>query len=73
MNDYLASEHWRRTCDARALIRMYSTGEGRQLYIDRIAKKRGEAAAKMLREDLLYELHARRNGWMVPPYLGGAA
>jgi geranylgeranyl pyrophosphate synthase len=39
MNDYLASEHWRRTCEARALIRMYSTGELRAAYLERVAKK----------------------------------
>jgi len=68
MSEYMASEHWRRTCEARALIRMYSTGELRAAYLERVAKKRGQSAADMLRADLIAELHARKHGGMLPPY-----
>jgi len=69
VNTYRATEHWRRTCEARHVIRSYDNGTDRQAYIDRIEKKRGKPAAAMLKADLIAEIQARKHGWMVFPYV----
>ena len=67
-DSYINSEHWRRNCEAAFILRSFPTGDERQAYLDRIARKRGVAHAAELRRTLIHRLTCFKAGIPLPPY-----
>ena len=53
------SEAWRRHCEARYVLKNKRTKNTRQAYLAAVIEKRGEGAARELREEMLRIWHYR--------------